>query len=323
MAAGNTYVVTEGQSDARDQTVSRARELPAGDVPLDNELRLARTPGSWSRCPLPEKHHGTRLLVLLRRPAVSAHSRVSTKRHRFRERAGRSAAGSTRSSADICSTGGRTLTTPLAFLLNGAGHAVKIYAEHSVGAQCQADLARMANRQLPSRLPATYVKPPRRDFFKFGAAFLWSGYPEQALPYLQKVLAADARQCPRAGACRGRFTCRQRRIHEAEQSFPGSRSGESGSMRRRGPAWAMCCDARSDKRRGACELPRKRWPQARSVLYAAQCRADGGQAGRSEASGGLVRAQALRINPKSPEAANGLGLALAKQDQADEARRLF
>ncbi len=50
----------------------------------------------------------------------------------------------------------------------------------------QADLAKPG--KAACRFDGFYVGNPHRDFFKFGAAYLWSGYYEQALPYLQAVL---------------------------------------------------------------------------------------------------------------------------------------
>jgi tetratricopeptide (TPR) repeat protein len=66
---------------------------------------------------------------------------------------------------------------------------VKVYAAMPTAEQCRADLARAGDhRKLALPFPSDYVVQPRRDFFKFGAAFLWSGYPVQALPYLEQVL---------------------------------------------------------------------------------------------------------------------------------------
>jgi tetratricopeptide (TPR) repeat protein len=69
--------------------------------------------------------------------------------------------------------------------LNASGHAIKIYASVPSAQQVKADLAHPGTG-LP--FPGDYLGTPHRDFFKLGAAFLWSGYSEQALPYLEKVL---------------------------------------------------------------------------------------------------------------------------------------
>ena len=45
-----------------------------------------------------------------------------------------------------------------------------------------------AKASAPLPFPGRYLQEPRRDFFKIGAALLWGGYPQQALPYLQAAL---------------------------------------------------------------------------------------------------------------------------------------
>ncbi len=82
-----------------------------------------------------------------------------------------------------------SLKTPLAFLLNDAGQAIKVYASVPESKQVAADLAqRKEHAKLALPFPGDYIGQPRRDFFKFGVAFLWAGYPAQALPYLEEVL---------------------------------------------------------------------------------------------------------------------------------------
>jgi tetratricopeptide (TPR) repeat protein len=74
-------------------------------------------------------------------------------------------------------------------LLNDEGHVIKVYANVPNATQVEADLAQWkdhAKFALP--FPGDYISQPRRDFFKFGVAFLWAGYPTQALPYLEEVL---------------------------------------------------------------------------------------------------------------------------------------
>ena len=64
----------------------------------------------------------------------------------------------------------------------------RYYAEVPNQARVAADLKQLGN---PPALPypGRYLGSPRRDYFKLGASLLWCGYPEQALPYLEAVIA--------------------------------------------------------------------------------------------------------------------------------------
>ena len=169
--AGKTYFVTEGSDQISSEPFRAARPLPASATKSDNSLALADT---WflDPVPLPESQTGPGLLRLNFAQA-SADKRAQYaifRRYLFDWRA--------------------PLEPQLAFLLNDAGHAVKIYATTPSDSQVNADLAALTapalDRAVP--FPGYFVADRFRDFFKFGAAFLWAGYYAQALPYLEQVL---------------------------------------------------------------------------------------------------------------------------------------
>jgi len=100
----------------------------------------------------------------------------------------------------------------------------------------------------PSRpaFSGDYINTPHRDFFKFGAAYLWSGYSQQALPYLEEVL----RRTPEMHA----FLVLVGRIHFEAIAWTKPEKGFRERLRlneSNAEAWSGLgdvCDARKDPR---------------------------------------------------------------------------
>jgi Flp pilus assembly protein TadD len=253
LTAGSIYPLKEGVTDTQGHPFRPVRNWGSVPVQADNTLQLQDT-WFWEPVPLPEPQRGPGLLVLTDGQPVDWPADVTAgfvdlsksppnrrrhyeifRRYLFDWRA--------------------PLVTPLALLLNPNGHAVKVYGQVPAPSVLTADLTR---QNTPSAgtiaLPfsGVYIRSPKRDFFKFGGAFLWSGYPNQALPYLLEVL-------------------------------------------RRTPE-----NARVLVLVGQIYLDNEKLPEAESHFR-----------------------RALEQDAQSPEANNGLGLALAKQGRLTEARRLF
>ena len=300
--AGHTYRVTEGISEPEVEPFRRPSHLEFKEVDADNRLLLHDT---WflEPVPLPEKQPGPGLFVLRELPS-SADRRQQYeifRRYLFDWRTG--------------------LKTPFALLLNGDGHAVKVYASQPSDDRLKADLAQInkaAKMALP--LPGTYLHTPHRDFFKFGAAFLWSGYPEQALPYLDQVLRRTPDNA-RVLVLVGQIHLQANRIDLAQQFFFHAAKANSNYAE----AWSGLgdvCESRNNSTE-ALENYRKALTLKPDLSYTLL------NAGRSAdklnlpAEAGKFYQQALAIDPQSPEATNGLGLALAKQGHTEEAGRLF
>jgi Tfp pilus assembly protein PilF len=161
LECGNTYSIVEGSREVRTTPFLIHRRFPATAIEGDNELRLQDT---WfmEPVPLPSPQHGPGLFLI----KDATPQWEIFRRYLFDWRT--------------------SLSVPLALLLNESGHAIKVYAQPPSEQQVKADLASAG-----SALPFTgqYVNQTHRDFFKFGGAYLWAGYPDQALPYLEKVLA--------------------------------------------------------------------------------------------------------------------------------------
>jgi len=166
-----TYSVIEGTSEVSEEMFRAPRALPHSETSKDNSLALADT---WflEPVPLPNPQKGPGLLVLdFARGSEQIRSQYEIfRRYLFDWRA--------------------PLEDRLTLLLNENGHAVKIYAAVPSNEQVKNDLAALKEPALDRATPFAgyYVSPHYRDFFKFGAAYLWAGYYAQALPYLEQVL---------------------------------------------------------------------------------------------------------------------------------------
>ncbi len=171
LKAGFTYLVVEGSEHVVSEAFRPQRAWPHSDPQKDNSLALA---DAWflEAIPLPEPQDGPKLLVLdFEGEAASKRAIYEIfRRYLFDWRA--------------------ALEPRLALLLDKNGHAAKIYASVPGAAQVNADIAALQTPALDRATPFAgyYVSHRFRDFFKFGAAYLWAGFPAQALPYLEEVL---------------------------------------------------------------------------------------------------------------------------------------
>lgn len=259
LPAGFTYTATEGSSNLTSKKFCAPGRLASRPVEADNSLRLEDT---WflEPIPLPEPQRGPGLFV------VTESNRAKYeifRRYLFDWRT--------------------SLRTPFALLLNSEGHAIKVYAKLPSQATVDADL-----RQPRAGLPftGTYVNRSRRDYFKFGAAYLWAGYYAEALPYLEMVLKRTPDNA-RVLVLVGQIHLQADRTQTAADLFRKATEANPNYA----PAWAGAGQAAAilDQQQRAAECYRN----------------------------------ALDLDPDSAEAANGLGLALAKQNRSDEAKKYF
>lgn len=200
LAAGKTYVIKEGNSDIIGRPFATQANLPPAALATRNDLKLEDT---WfvEPVPLPEKQKGPGLFVvnLTNESEDQRRQYEIFRRYLFDWRT--------------------SLKTPLAFLLNAEGNVVKVYGEVPQEGQWKKDAAKMNDHaRLAQAFAGEYLVPPRRDFAKYGVAFLMSGYPDQALPYLEEVL----RRHPdngRVWALAGQIHLQADRFQEAEKYY--------------------------------------------------------------------------------------------------------
>jgi tetratricopeptide (TPR) repeat protein len=298
--AGNTYSIVEESADVKSKPFLSPRTLLSRPVQADNSLRVHDT---WflEPIPLPEPQRGPGLLVLSESDLAKSPERREQyeifRRYLFDWRT--------------------ELKPPLALLLNAAGHAVKIYASVPSQQQAKADLAAHA-AALP--FPGMYIGAPHRDFFKFGAAFLWSGYNEQALPYLEQVLRRTPENA-RVLVLVGQIHIQANRLEPAEKCFRDALRVNTEDAE----AWSGLGDVCQTQKnlQQALANYEKALSLKPDLLYtllnAGQAADKLDQQSQAEA----YYRRAVQLDGQSPEALNGLGLALAKQGHPEEARKLF
>ena len=263
LSCGRIYSITEGSDIDSGVPFRPPRAMPSVPLMGNNELALHDT---WflRPVPLPKPQSGPGLVVL----RESTEEFEIFRRYLFDWRT--------------------SLKLPFAMLLNESGDVVKVYSQIPTEAQSKADLAQLNHFSMGVCLPfhGEYVNQPKRDFFKFGAAFLWAGFLDEALPYLQRVLEQTPEN-PRVLVLVGQVHFQQQRFGEAEKYF-----------------------------RLANEMSPSSEPALLGLAVVAEKRND-----LQEAAGWYSKA--LKADPQSAEAANGLGLALAKQGQTEQARAYF
>ncbi len=302
LQAGQTYRIVEGAADVKAESFREPRALEAGPIQGDNELKLHDT---WfvEPVPLPEPQQGPGLFVLPELPQSAERTEQYEifRRYLFDWRT--------------------SLKTPFALLLNAAGHAVKVYAAMPSATQVKADLAQIGKApSLALPFAGESVSPPHRDFFKLGVAFLWSGYPDQALPYLEQVLRRTPENA-RVLVLVGQIHLQANRLEAADKSLRDAVRANASYAE----AWSGLgdlCEARKDLR-GALENYERALALKPDMLYtllnAGRAADKLGEPARAEA----FYRQALAVDAKSAEATNGLGLARAKQGDAARAGELF
>ena len=302
LAAGDTYLISEDSASVHPQPFHSSSRLKAGPIEASNKLALHDT---WfaEPVPLPEPQHGPGLFVLKELPksAEKCEQYEIFRRYLFDWRT--------------------TIQLPLALLLNEAGHAVKIYARVPGAEQWKADLKQIDRaHELAKPFAGAYVGEPHRDFFKFGAAYLWAGYSEQALPYLQQALHQNPENA-RVLVLVGQIHLGANRLELAEQSLMGATRANPNYAE----AWSGLgdlCEARNNSRE-AFENYQRALALKPDLFYTLL------NAGRSSdkldlpAKAEAFYRRASELDPQSAEAANGLGLALAKQGRPERAGELF
>jgi Flp pilus assembly protein TadD len=183
---GYAYVITEGEGHAPQTPLQTRRKMPAGAV---TGVNAAEYGDSWllEPAPLPDqRRRGFLLLHTGARPAFPAGFPIE-----FVDvgaGAGELAAIYALFHRYLFEYRGE-FKLPLLLLVDDASCARRIYASVPPAKTLREDLAnieRFADLALP--FPGRYYKGTRRrNYFKFAAALYWAGYPEAAVPYLERA----------------------------------------------------------------------------------------------------------------------------------------
>ncbi len=284
LQAGFVYEIREGQPARKVKPLAPPKPWPAATIAGDNEPRLHDT-RFVEPLPLPERHAGPAVLTLrpddLKDPDRAAAWSLF-RRYLFEHRAG--------------------LELPFTLTLDDRGRAVGL-SPHP--------------QSKPIPYPGIAIDPPRRDYFKLGLALLWSGYSEQALPYLEASLAQQPGNARVLGLV-SQIHLEADRIDQAQQAAEGAVKAD--------PAYAEGWNqlggvafARSD-----FALALRHYERAASIKTGmVHALLNAGQAAAKleqwVVSAGFYE-RALTTDPASADAANGYGYALARQNKFTEAK---
>src|SRR5262249_54925930 len=215
------------------------------------------------------------------------------------------------------------LTTPLLVLIDEQGRAHKVYPDVPGAENLRSDLRLMSDPdRLRLALPfaGRYYVEPHRNYFRLGAAFYWSGYPEQALIYLGEAVR---RQPDNAKAqlatghihlTAGRYDMARGPLESAARLTPDSPD-----------AWVNL---------GSLEAAVENYPAAlqnfeRALKLRPEMAFALAGAGQAHARMGNLTAaetelrRALDLDPRNPDVADQLGLLLARQGRLEEAKKRF
>ncbi len=321
LAAGFLYEVTEGSAEIRSRRLGARTVSPQVLPPAADNRARPHDSWLWEPVPLPERRRGPMLLALHAGEALPRLP-VTVEALDLRAAAGDLAAAYAifrRYLFDYRVD----LETPQWFLVDAGSRVRKTYAAAPDAATAQADLSALTGplpdpRGLP--FAGFFTGHPHRDYYKIGGALLQAGYTEQALPYLEEML----RRTPDSV----KALLAVGRIHlEAQREAPA----------RAALVRVLALDPRLAEgwnEMGGVEALAGHFPEAlrcyekalalspdlaSASLNAAQTHEKLGDPAAAE---GVFR-HLLAADPRNGDAANGLGLLLAKQDRTDEALKLF
>ena len=324
VATGRRYRVTEGEGIVDSE--------PLYDAPPPDGLPLPPFPTDSSRqtdlwliepTPLPESLPGPGLVTLSSGPVRAPQGVAPVEQVRLDESPPERAAWYSIFQRYLLDFRG-PLELPMALLVDGQSRAHKVYRNVPDADTLRADLATMAE---DDRLDAALPYPgwyaggvPRRSYFRHGAAFYQAGYPEQALPYLEEVLARDAENFKARQAVgqihldAGRIEAARLHIEEAVRLKPDSPEAWNnyGGLAMLEGDYALASERFEEALKIAPD-------SAYALANAAQA---AGRLGKTTEAEQLFR-RSLDLDSEDSDSTNQLGLLLAKQERFNEAKQLF
>lgn len=284
LEGGFAYAVKEGDPVRRVGPLAKPRDWPEKPLAGDNEARLRAT-RFLEPLPLPERHKGPGVLILREedlRDSERAAAWSLFRRYLFEHRA--------------------ALELPFTLSLDSQGRAIGVSERPDA-------------RALP--FAGLWIDQPRRDYFKLGLALLWSGYGEQALPYLEASLEQQPGNA-RVLALVSQIHLEAERLDAARQAAERAVKADANYAE----AWNALGGAAYSRGQYAEALANyERAAAIKSgmthvLMNAGQAAAKLEQWPRS----GEFYHRAIAADPASPDAHNGYGYALARQGKFPEAK---
>jgi Flp pilus assembly protein TadD len=215
------------------------------------------------------------------------------------------------------------LALPMMLLIDGQSRAHKIYPAIPGEHELQRDLNLLdATDRASLALPFAgyYHQSPSRNYFRHGAAFFHAGYPEQALGYMEEVIARNPQNF-KAQLAIGQIHLQAERIAEARRYLDQARTINSdspelwnnfGGVQMAEQDYAAAAESFEQALALEADLPF-------ALVNAGQAYVRLNRPAEAEKH----FRRALEINSNDSEAANQLGLLLAQQDRRAEAKKLF
>ena len=189
LPSGFAYDIQEG-SDEIKKTAFRSRSaFTPSSVVAENRPAWDAT-WLWEPVPLPDAQRGPGFLLLKGADAPPLPSSLPVQVIDVRRASGDLLAQYSifrRYLFDLRSE----LELPLLLLIDDRSRAHKVYFSIPAADSLASDLETLRagkGAALALPFPGRYYKPPHRNYFKFGAAFYWAGYPDQAIPYLDEAV---------------------------------------------------------------------------------------------------------------------------------------
>ncbi len=311
---GHTYTLVEGANEPARQPFRTRREVPSAPVTGNNEPVFGDT---WLLEPVPTPDRRKAGFVVLHaggvpqtpaetidlrseKPEVSATWSLF-RRYLFEYR--------------------RELELPLTILVDDESRARKVYARVPSAEEMHEDAALLAGGRIPALpFPGRYYLPPRRNYFKLGAAFYWAGYPDRALPYLAETVRVRPENW-KALQAMGRIQLELGRAAEALATFQAviaRRSTYTPGLVGAGEAYARLKDDAN-----------ARSMFQRALQMDGKCADAMNQMGLLDANTNDLNAarrwfqQAIEAQPDHPGAINNLAVLYAKLGQPNDAIAAF
>ncbi len=320
--AGFRYFVNEGSSDLRREPFAARKPLPvAAPVVPDNRPPFEET---WllQPVPIPDDRKGPGFVLLTAGQETALPAGISIH-----------VLDLTRESPDVAACYAlfrrylfdyrTSLLLPMLILIDERGLAHKVYPAVPAESRLREDLRLMHDpdrQRLALPFSGHYYNPPRRSYYRLGAAFFWAGYPDQSLVYLNEVI----RDQPENGRAHlaighihleaGREAPAREHLERAVQLLPESPDAWTnlGTLEVAAKNYRA---ALADFEKAMALDPRS----AFALVGAGQAHAALGD----DVSAEVLFRRALAGDPKSADAANQLGLVQVRQNHLDEARASF
>lgn len=305
LVAGHRYRIIEGQG-----VVEKTALGPAQPIAEHAEYATSEPTDVWllEPVPLPESQDGPGLLVLTREEMEASPDRAAWytlfRRYLLDHRS--------------------PLMLPLALLIDDESRAHKLYRTVPSDDVVRADIAMMGapdRARLALPFPGWYAGGvPPRNYYRHGAAFYQAGYPDQALPYLETVLAG-APENYKAQLVVGQIHLDAQRADAARPYIEACIRLQPDSAQ----AWnnygglAMLEQDFAEASQRFSKAIELAPGLAYTYTNAARAAERGGRADDAEQ---LLR-RSLELDPDEADTSSQLGLLLAKQERFDEAKQLL